>query len=162
MPAPQDPASPHDLVILGAGTAGLAALREAVKRGANALLVNHGPWGTTCARVGCMPSKALIAAADAFHARLGFAEFGLRGAEALTVDRRAALARVRALRDDFVAGALEAVERLGERAVSGRGRLAGPGRVEIDGRLVAAHSVIVATGSRPILPAAWRAPATGS
>src|SRR3989344_3730864 len=77
---------PLDTIIIGAGTAGLAALREVRKRTERYLIVNEGPWGTTCARVGCMPSKALIEAANAFHRRHTFEEFGLRGASALTAD----------------------------------------------------------------------------
>src|SRR3990167_2181352 len=66
-----DPMSqPLDTIIICAGTAGLAALREVRKRTERYLIVNEGPWGTTCARVGCMPSKALIEAANAFHRRL--------------------------------------------------------------------------------------------
>ena len=49
-----------DVVIVGAGTAGLAALREVKKRTGNLILINDGAWGTVCARVGCMPSKTLI------------------------------------------------------------------------------------------------------
>ena len=65
---------PLDTIIIGAGTAGLAALREVRKRTNNYLIVNEGPWGTTCARVGCMPSKTLIEAANAFHRRRAFDE----------------------------------------------------------------------------------------
>ncbi|MBU2502264.1 FAD-dependent oxidoreductase, partial [bacterium] len=53
----------YDVIIIGAGSAGLAALREVKKRTDNFLMINHGPYGTTCARVGCMPSKAFIEAA---------------------------------------------------------------------------------------------------
>ncbi|HSW52932.1 MAG TPA: FAD-dependent oxidoreductase, partial [Sulfuricaulis sp.] len=55
-----------DVVIIGAGTAGLSALREVRKRTQSFVIVNHGPWGTVCARVGCMPSKVLIEAANAY------------------------------------------------------------------------------------------------
>ena len=82
---------PLDTLIIGAGTAGLAALREVRKRTERYLIVNEGPWGTTCARVGCMPSKALIEAANAFHRRHAFETFGLRGAEGLTADIAAVL-----------------------------------------------------------------------
>ena len=58
--------APLDTIIIGAGTAGLAALREVRKRTDRYLIVNDGPWGTTCARVGCMPSKMLIEAASTF------------------------------------------------------------------------------------------------
>jgi dihydrolipoyl dehydrogenase len=56
-----------------------------------------------CARVGCMPSKALIEAAHAFHHRRDFAELGVLGAESQTIDVPAVLARVREIRDTFVA-----------------------------------------------------------
>ena len=57
-----------DVAIIGAGTAGLAAYRTVKAAGRRALLIEGGPYGTTCARVGCMPSKLLIAAAEAAHA----------------------------------------------------------------------------------------------
>ena len=57
-----------DIAVIGAGTAGLAAYRAAVQAGRRAVIIESGPHGTTCARVGCMPSKLLIAAAEAAHA----------------------------------------------------------------------------------------------
>lgn len=145
-----------DVAIVGAGSAGLAALREVKKRTQNFVLINDGPWGTTCARVGCMPSKLLIEAANAFHRRRTFAEFGIRGADKLTLDLAAALRRVRRLRDDFVASTLKATDALGERAVSGRARLLGVGRLEVNGRELRARNIIIATGAHPVVPASWR------
>ena len=57
-----------DVAIIGAGTAGLAAYREVREHTDRLVLIEGGPHGTTCARVGCMPSKLLIAAAEAAHA----------------------------------------------------------------------------------------------
>lgn len=145
-----------DVIIVGAGTAGLAALREVKKRTRRFLLVNHGPHGTTCARVGCMPSKALIESAGAFHRRHRLAEFGVAGAEGLTIDVPAVLRRVRELRDGFVAGTLKATDDLGEQSVAGRARLVAPDTVEIAGRRHRARAIILATGSSPVVPAAWR------
>lgn len=54
----------YDLIIIGAGTAGISAYKEAIKHTQNLLIINHGPWDTTCARVGCMPSKVLISSAN--------------------------------------------------------------------------------------------------
>ena len=51
-----------DVAIIGAGTRGLSAYRAVMAQGKRALLIERGPYGTTCARVGCMPSKLLIAA----------------------------------------------------------------------------------------------------
>jgi len=151
-------APPLDTVIIGAGTAGLAALREVRKRSARFLIVNEGPWGTTCARVGCMPSKTLIEAANALHRRHQLQELGLRGGQALVADIPAVLQRVRDLRDDFVAGALRATDALAShQRVAGRAALLGPHAVDIDGTVHATRSIIVATGSRPKVPQEWLA-----
>jgi len=56
-----------DVAVIGAGTAGLVARWNAEKEGASTLLIGREPMGTTCARVGCMPSKLLIAAAESAH-----------------------------------------------------------------------------------------------
>lgn len=116
-----------------------------------------------------MPSKTLIEAANAFYRRRIFDEFGIRGSERLTLDIAAALARVRRLRDSFIASTLKATEALGDRAVSGRVRLLGierlEGRLEVTlevkgqdlrGRELRARSIIIATGSRPVIPASWQ------
>jgi len=146
-----------DTVIVGAGTSGLSALREVRRYTDDFLLVNEGGWGTTCAAVGCMPSKALIEAANAFHRRHAFEEFGIRGADGLQADTPAVLARVRKMRDDFVKGPESMPEKLGQRAVSGRARLIGPGRLEVDGRTIEARAIILAPGSSPIVPPDWAA-----
>ena len=145
-----------DVAIIGAGTAGLSALRVVRRRTQRFVIINDGPWGTVCARVGCMPSKILIEAANAYHRRGSFAEFGITGAESLKADVPAVLQRVRRLRDDFVRGTLKATEGLGERAISGRAHLLGPDRLEVNGRELRARRSIIATGSHPIVPAPWR------
>ena len=57
----------YDLIIVGAGTAGIGAYKEAIKHTQNILIINDGSWDTTCARVGCMPSKVLISSANRMH-----------------------------------------------------------------------------------------------
>lgn len=146
-----------DVVIVGGGTAGLSALREIRKQTGRFAIIDSGPWGTTCARTGCMPSKALIAAADAFHRRGALDAFGIRGGSGLHIDVPAALARVRALRDGFVAGARRATEDPQAHAITGRARLLAPDCVEVEGRRLRARYIIVATGSRPVVPDPWRA-----
>jgi dihydrolipoamide dehydrogenase len=145
-----------DVAIIGAGTAGLGAFREVKKYTQSFALINDGPWGTMCARVGCMPSKALIEAASAFHRRRDFAEFGMSGGEGLTVDVPRVLARVRRIRDAQLKEARHLTDDLGDRAISGRASLVGPNRVVVNGQELIADRVILATGSRPIVPEAWR------
>ncbi len=145
-----------DTIIVGSGTAGLSALREVRRYTDDFLLVNDGHWGTTCAAVGCMPSKALIEAANAFHRRHTFDAFGIRGAAGLRADVPAVLARVREMRDSFVKGPEAVPHKLGKRAVSGRARLKGPGRIDVDGEEIEARAIILAPGSRPVVPGPWR------
>jgi dihydrolipoamide dehydrogenase len=144
-----------DVIIIGAGSAGLSALREVRKHTGNFILINDGPWGTTCARVGCMPSKVLIEAANAFHRRFNFEEFGIFGAEHLKIDDKLVLQRVRKLRDLFVSSTLKTTNELGERAISGRASLLSPNEVVVNGQKFSAHKIIIATGSRPIVPDGW-------
>ena len=146
-----------NVAIVGAGTAGLAALREVRKHTEDFLIVNDGPFGTTCARVGCMPSKALIAAANAFHARKSFETFGIVGANALAADVPAVLQRVRTLRDEFVSSVLDATNDLGARVIAGRARLDGPNRLTVGDQTIEARQIVLAPGSDPIIPQRWRA-----
>jgi pyruvate/2-oxoglutarate dehydrogenase complex dihydrolipoamide dehydrogenase (E3) component len=83
-----------DVAIIGAGTAGLAAERAARKAGAKTPFVDDGIGGTTCATVGCMPSKLLIAAANATHRVRQAATFGIRTPPP-TVDGPAVMTRLR-------------------------------------------------------------------
>ena len=151
------------IAILGAGSAGLTALSQVRKHTDNFVIINHGPYGTTCARVGCMPSKALIQAADDFHRRDALATLGILGGEGLRVDLPAVLQRVRDYRDARVAGVLGSTNSLQfAQNIAGRARLDGPNRLIItrpDGQdeAIGADHILIATGTRPVVPAAWRA-----
>ncbi|MCW5890829.1 MAG: dihydrolipoyl dehydrogenase [bacterium] len=144
-----------DVAVIGAGSAGIAAHRAARLAGARAVLIDGGPSGTTCARVGCMPSKLLVAAGEAAHAVARAGEFGIRVPDGVRVDAAAVLGRVRRERDRFVAGVLEALGALaaGER-VCGRARFVGPTALALeDGTHLDARAVVIATGSRSQVPA---------
>ena len=98
-----------DVAIIGAGTAGMSAYRAALAHTRSVLVIEGGPYGTTCARVGCMPSKLLIAAAEAAHAVAHAGLFGVR-TEPPRIDGAAVMQRVRDERDRFVGFVTEAVE----------------------------------------------------
>lgn len=143
------------LVILGAGTAGLTALSEARRYTDDVLLINAGPYGTTCARVGCMPSKALLEVAHAYGRRDWLAASGIRGVETLESDLASIMVHVRKLRDRFIAGPISTAESLGERSIHGQPRFLDPTTIEVNGERIEAEMVIIATGTRPNLPEAW-------
>ena len=142
-----------DVAIIGAGTAGLAAERSARKHGARTLLIDDHFAGTTCASVGCMPSKLLIAAADAAHAVRRAHVFGV-DAPPPKVDGAAVMARVQRERDAFVKGAKSSYSELPTGVMlEARARFADRTTLVLeDGRRVTAKAIVIATGSLPVVP----------
>jgi dihydrolipoamide dehydrogenase len=139
------------VAIIGAGTAGLAAYRAARAAGATAMLIEGGAYGSTCARVGCMPSKLLIAAADAAHAVETAPGFGVHHDGVVRIDGRAVMDRVRRERDRFVAFVLRDVERIPDTdRLRGHAVFVDDQTLEVSGHTrVIARAVVIATGSRP-------------
>ncbi len=147
-----------DVAIIGAGTAGMSAYRAALAHTSKVVVIEGGPYGTTCARVGCMPSKLLIAAADAAHGIAHADRFGVHGG-ALRIDGAAVMERVRRERDRFVGFVLEAVDNWPEaHRLRGQARFVDNLTLEIDDHTrVQAQRIVIATGSRPVIPAGWAA-----
>lgn len=144
-----------DVAVVGAGTAGLAAYRAAVAAGKRAVLIEGGPYGTTCARVGCMPSKLLIAAAEAAHGVERWRDFGLRLDGQVAVDGQAVMARVKRERDRFVGFVLEGVNSIPEADhVRGHAHFVDDRTLAVDDHTrVEFDRAVIATGSSPaILP----------
>ncbi|MFC5473182.1 dihydrolipoyl dehydrogenase [Paraherbaspirillum soli] len=142
-----------DVAVIGVGTAGLAAYRAAKKQGRHAILIEGGPYGTTCARVGCMPSKLLIAAADAAQTIRRAPAFGVHPGP-LRIDGRQVMARVRTERDRFVGFVLDGVDKIpvADR-LRGHARFIDPRRLQIgDHTTVTAGRIVIATGSSPSIP----------
>ncbi|WP_310387636.1 dihydrolipoyl dehydrogenase [Roseateles sp.] len=150
-----------DVAIIGAGTAGMSAYRAALAHTPSVLVIEGGPYGTTCARVGCMPSKLLIAAADAAHSvnvLAGQAKaFGVRAGPA-QIDGVAVMQRVREERDRFVGFVVDAVEQWpAAHRLRGRARFLDDQRLQIDDHtVVTAKRIVIATGSSPHVPAEWQ------
>lgn len=142
-----------DVAVIGAGTAGIAAYRAADAAGARAVLIERGPGGTTCARVGCMPSKLLIAAGAAAHAARTTDLFGIR-VSGVAVDGRAVLGRLRAERDRFVGSVVEGLDTLPDSSrIAGTARFRDRRTLVIDDyTTVRFRAAVIATGSSPIVP----------
>lgn len=145
-----------DVAIVGAGTAGMTAYRSALAHTPRVAVIEGGAYGTTCARVGCMPSKLLIAAAEVAHAIAGAGRFGVQ-AGAVAVDGRAVMARVRSERDRFVGFVLDAVQQWPEaHRLQGHARFIDAHTLQVGAQPVQAGRIVLATGSRPAVPLAWR------
>ena len=143
-----------DVAIIGTGTAGLSAYRAIKSAGMNALLIEGGPYGTTCARVGCMPSKLLIAAAEAAHGAAHTAPFGVHVDGEVRVDGVQVMDRVKRERDRFVGFVLESVEAIAdEDKVRGYARFLSDTLLQVDDHTqIEASRVVIATGSTPVVP----------
>jgi dihydrolipoamide dehydrogenase len=142
-----------EIAIIGAGTAGMRAYREAAKVTDSVLLIEGGEFGTTCARVGCMPSKLLIAAADAAHCGSHAEPFGVRYMPP-EIDGSAVMKRVRDERDRFVSFVIEAVQSWPEKnRAKAMARFKSDHELELsNGETVVANRIVIATGSRTNIP----------
>lgn len=147
-----------EVAIIGAGTAGLGAFRMARLHTDSVVLIEGGAYGTTCARVGCMPSKLLIAAAEAAHQARNVQPFGINVTGDIEIDGRAVMERVRRERDRFVGQVLDSVDKLPDLAkLRGHARFEDPHTLMIgDHTRVHADRIVIASGSRPHCPASLK------
>ena len=138
-----------DVAIIGAGTAGITAYRAARAAGATAMLIEGGAYGTTCARVGCMPSKLLIAAAEAAHASSRLSAFGIQPAGPITVDGKAVMDRVKGERDRFAGLVIDDVEAFpAADKIRGYARFVDDHTLQVgDALTIRAPRIVIATGS---------------
>ena len=150
-----------DVAVIGAGTAGLHAFKAASAAGADVVIIERGAGGSTCTRVGCMPSKALIAAGRAAQHARHADRFGI-AVTGVAVDGVAVMARVRRERDHFTQAVLDEYHAIApERRLHGTARFVGPGRLIVgDACRVAARTVVIATGSTPQVPETLKPVAT--
>ncbi len=147
-----------DVAVIGAGTAGLAAYRAAKASGKRAVLIESTVYGTTCARVGCMPSKLLIAPAEAAHQFERLPAFGMTVDAPLVVDGKAILSRIRSERDRFVGFVTRGVDELpAQDKVFGHATFVDDHTLAIDGGpTIDAKAIVIATGSTPSFPPIWK------
>lgn len=147
-----------EVAIIGAGTAGLNAMGQVRQAGKSFVLINGGHLGTTCARVGCMPSKAFIQVAEDFHRRHIFKRHCIIGGDDLGIEHDDLMEHVRDLRDVFVDRVLgSSTDHLGDELIDGYARLTGPNSIVVNDEEIEADSIVIATGSRPIMPEPWKA-----
>lgn len=142
----------HDLIVIGAGMAGINAVGRAVGDGRRIALIERGMFGGTCPTRGCIPSKALIRSAEIAHEARRASEFGIKTG-AVDVDFAAVMARVRRIIQQGSNGARGYVESLdGVEIVDGEATFASPETVRVDGRELSAPTIVIATGADPSVP----------
>jgi pyruvate/2-oxoglutarate dehydrogenase complex dihydrolipoamide dehydrogenase (E3) component len=141
-----------DVCIVGAGSAGLVVASGAAQLGLDVVLIERGPMGGDCLNFGCVPSKALIAAARMAQAQRSGAAFGIAPVEP-AVDFERVM--------DHVAGVIAAIapndsverfEKLGVRVLQEEARFVAGNELQAGGHRIRSKRIVLATGSRPALP----------
>ncbi len=148
------PAGRYNLVVLGAGTAGLVAAAGAAGLGARVALVEKAELGGDCLNIGCVPSKALLRSAHALAEIRRAEDLGLRISGEIEVDFPAIMNRVRAVRARISPN--DSVERfdseLGVDVFLGAGHFTGRHEVEVAGERLRFRKAVIATGARAAMP----------
>ena len=141
-----------DIIVIGGGSGGLSVAAGAAQMGANVVLFEDGEMGGDCLNTGCVPSKALLAAGKAAHHTSGNAEMGITGITAI-VDFATTKAHVA----DVIAtiaphDSIDRFEGLGVTVIPERACFAGRSKVQSATHTVTARYIVIATGSRPLVP----------
>jgi pyruvate/2-oxoglutarate dehydrogenase complex dihydrolipoamide dehydrogenase (E3) component len=148
-----EPAPHYNLVVIGAGTAGLVTAAGAAGLGAKVALVERHLLGGDCLNVGCVPSKCMIRSSRVVADIRDAKQFGIRVPEGMEVDFPAVMERMRRLRARISAhDSARRFKDLGVDVFLGKGRFSGPDTVEVAGKRLRFKKAVIATGTRPVHP----------
>ncbi|HEY8308094.1 MAG TPA: dihydrolipoyl dehydrogenase [Lapillicoccus sp.] len=143
---PADADTPYDVVVLGGGSGGYACALRAAELGLSVALVEKGKLGGTCLHNGCIPTKALLHAAEVADSAREGSRFGVK-----STFESVEMSGVHAYKDGVVGRLYKGLQGLvASRSiefVQGTGRLGGPDTVDVDGRRITGRNVVLATGS---------------
>jgi pyruvate/2-oxoglutarate dehydrogenase complex dihydrolipoamide dehydrogenase (E3) component len=149
-----EPAPRYNLVVIGAGTAGLVTAAGAAGLGAKVALIERNLMGGDCLNVGCVPSKGIIRAARAVYEVRRAGEFGVSSESEPTIDFGKAMERMRRIRAGISShdSARRFSEELGIDVFIGQGTFTGPDSVDVEGKRLRFKKAAVCTGARAAAP----------
>ena len=146
--AEQTTETTYDVVVLGGGSGGYACAFRAAELGLSVALVEKGKLGGTCLHVGCIPTKALLHAAEVADSAREGERFGVK-----TTFESVDMSGVNAYKDGVIARLYKGLQGLAKahkvELVQGAGRLVDGSTVEVEGRRIRGRNVVLATGSSP-------------
>jgi pyruvate/2-oxoglutarate dehydrogenase complex dihydrolipoamide dehydrogenase (E3) component len=149
-----EPAPCYNLVVIGAGTAGLVTAAGAAGLGAKVALVERRLLGGDCLNVGCVPSKSIIRSSRVVADLRDANQFGIRGPQSIEAGFPAVMERMRRLRARISDhDSARRFKELGVDVFLGEGRFSGPDTVEVGGKPLRFKKAVIATGTRPVHPA---------
>jgi pyruvate/2-oxoglutarate dehydrogenase complex dihydrolipoamide dehydrogenase (E3) component len=150
------PADRYDLVVIGAGTAGLvvAAGAAGLGLGLKVALVEKHLMGGDCLNVGCVPSKCIIRSSRVAAEIRDAERFGVHPPSQVEIDFAAVMARMRRLRADISPNdSAERLQKLGVDVFLGEGRFTGEQTIQVDDQILPFKKAVIATGARATQPA---------
>ena len=148
-----EPDGPYNLVVIGAGTAGLVCAAGAAGLGAKVALIERHLMGGDCLNVGCVPSKGLLGPAHLIQRAREGRDLGFLMKNGYEVDFPALMERMRSIRAKISHhDSAERFKELGVDVYIGDGRFTGPETVEVDGRTLHFKKAVIATGARAAAP----------
>lgn len=150
-----EPAAKYNLVVVGAGTAGLVSAAGAAGLGAKVALIERHLMGGDCLNVGCVPSKTIIRSSHALADVRDAGRFGVQVPEGTRVDFAAVMERVRRIRAQISPhdSARRFRDEYGVDIFIGDGHFVGANAVEVDGKTLRFGRAVIATGARAVVPA---------
>ncbi len=141
----------YDLIVIGAGPGGYEAAAHAAQLGQRVALVERGRTGGTCLNAGCIPTKAFLRSSRLFADCRNAQAYGV-GIDGLRFDMRAVIGRKDRIVATLTRGVESTLKRAGVEMIHAHGRLASKSAVAAGERILEAHNILLATGSRPATP----------
>ena len=142
----------HDIIVIGAGAGGLTAAGGCAMLGLRVALIERGAMGGDCLNTGCVPSKALIAAAHRAHQMKTSDKFGIKSVVP-KIDFQAVHDHVQRAIDTIApVDSQEHFEEMGCEVIRGSAELTGRHNVRVNGRDLTAPRIVLAVGSKPMVP----------
>ena len=139
---------PYDLIVIGSGTAAQVAVARVRERGWRVAVIDHRPFGGTCALRGCDPKKMLVSGEEALDAARRMHCQGISGA--LHIDWSALIAFKRSFTDPIPAKQAKHYSDLGVDTFHGLARFTATDRIEVEGRELVGRHILIATGASPV------------
>jgi len=138
---------PYDLIVIGSGTAAQVAIARVRERGWRVAVIDHRPFGGTCALRGCDPKKMLVSGEEAIDAVRRMHSHGVDGE--VRLDWPSLMRFKRSFTDPIPAKQARHYSDLGVDAYQGLARFAAPDRIEVEGRELVGRHILIATGASP-------------
>ena len=139
----------YNIIVIGSGPGGYVAAIRASQLGKKVAIVEKAELGGVCLNWGCIPTKALLKSAQVFTYCKNAAHYGVAVEGEVKPDFEKIVARSRTVADTMSKGVAFLMKKNNIDILTGWGRLAGEGKVEVDGAVYEADAVILATGARP-------------